>query len=129
MGFLAVDIMTNGEWLRDLDNERLAEVIADGICGICFYNRHGLKCSGYECSCQECERGIAKWLSEGNSMPEIKVGDIVDADGLHYVAINPTTFVSGGMQFCFEDIKSKIKNIQRYDENVYQTIWKADDND
>lgn len=77
----------------------------------------------------KCVEGMSEWLNqESKPMPGLQLGDIVETHsglGFSYVAISPMTLVCRDerKQCNLEDIIKIITKIQRYDGEVYQTIY------
>lgn len=129
--------MTNREWLNNLNDEELVEMInAECSCVCCTYYMQGgcIKCSGNEENI--CEKGIKKWLKEKHTEPmaEIKIGDLLTFAGkkTEYTGIvvdDDTVFLHAEEKRHY--LKLLIKdcvNIRRYDcwKDEWETIWRAD---
>jgi len=116
---------------RAMSAEELAEMLEYKACRWCsYYDEPNDKCSIniVTRNLSHCRVGITEGLNQDdNPIPEIEVGDLIDANSWRYVAIGNDIVVnpSGMGKFCLSSMKD-IKTIWRYKVNRYEAIWRAD---
>jgi hypothetical protein len=108
--------------------EDLANLICTkdtAVCASCMAFKY---CKSEQNKSNCCEFIIEQWLNkEVNPMPEIEIGDIVAASSI-YVALGDGLLVkpSVGMRVWVSDIKDEITTIQKFKDDHYEVVWRAD---